>query len=379
MIEIQDKKECCGCGACAQICSRGVITMVPDAEGFLYPHTDASLCIDCGQCNDVCTFGRHLPEESEGQRFLAVRHKDMETVMRSRSGGAFSALSDVILDCGGAVYGAEFAYDLSVRHSRAVSKAERDRFRGSKYIQSDINDCFRKVQEDLDNGKKVLFSGTACQCDALRQFVKDDTHLILVDVLCHGVASPAVWKEYVSSFGRKPVAADFRDKSHYGWKDHRETIYFEDGSRKSGRSFTSLYYKHIMLRPCCSACPFNSTARVTDITLADFWGWENIDPGMNADDKGYSLVLVNSLKGQTLFDKAESMVERRDVDIRLCLQRPLESQVERSPLSESFESDFVEKGIKCVMRKYGDQNLRSHIRYFKKWARKCARKIILGK
>lgn len=379
MIKLQDRKECCGCGACAQICSQGAINMVPDSEGFLYPQIDASLCIGCGLCEEVCAFGKHKPVKSEGQRYLAVRHKDKDTVMGSRSGGAFTALSDVILGDGGSVYGAEFAEDLSVRHSRAVSSVGRDRFRGSKYIQSDMNDCFSKVREDLDNGMVVLFSGTSCQCNALKHFVKDDSNLILVDVLCHGVASPAVWKSYLSHYGRKVAAADFRDKIHFGWKDHRETLYFEDGGRKSSRSFTSLYYKHIMLRPSCSVCPFNTVDRITDITLADFWGWENTDPQMNADDKGYSLLLVNSAKGEKLFSRAESMVDSREVDIRTCLQRPLVSNVDIHPSSDCFEHDFTRKGIRYVMTRYGDRNLRSQIRYFYKWARKVARKVLLGK
>lgn len=379
MIELRDKKECCGCGACAQVCACGAISMVPDGEGFLYPHIDESLCSGCGQCEEICSFGHQGPVRSDGQEFIAVRHRDMGTVMNSRSGGAFTALSDIILGDGGSVYGAEFADDLSVQHSRAVFQSDRNKFRGSKYVQSDMNDCFRKVQEDLDSGMEVLFSGTSCQCDALRHFVRDDSQLYLIDVLCHGVASPAVWKAYLSSYGGKVTAADFRDKLHFGWKDHRETLYFEDGSQKSSRSFTALYYKHIMLRPSCSVCPFNSTDRVTDITLADFWGWERTDPGLNADDKGYSLLLVNSAKGRELFRRASGMVESRAVDISTCLQRPLVSQVAPSPESERFERDFIGKGIKYVMKRYGDRNIRSQMRYFYKWARKSARKVLLGK
>lgn len=379
MINIQDKSECCGCGACAQVCAHGAIKMVPDALGFLYPKTDTALCTDCGLCGKVCTFGKSKPQPFDGQKYLAVRHKNMDTVMSSRSGGAFTALSDAVLENGGAVYGAEFTDDLSVRHSRAVTEESRNRFRGSKYIQSDTDDCFKEVQKDLSSGKTVLFSGTSCQCDALKHFVKDDTGLILVDVLCHGVASPAVWKAYLAKSGRKVKTADFRDKVHFGWKDHRETLYFDDSSRKSSRSFTDLYYKHIMLRPSCAECPFNSTGRISDLTLADFWGWEKTDPQLNADDKGYSLLFINSNKGDYLFNKIKDRVFWRGVDISTCLQRPLVAQVDRNPLSDDFCRDFTVRGINYILRKYGDQNLKSQLKYLYKQVRKRARKILLGK
>ncbi len=380
MLKISDKSKCCGCGACGQICARGAISMRKDELGFAYPEINSEKCNDCGLCEKICSFGKApeaLPEG--GQQYLAARHKDNDTLMESRSGGAFTALSDAVLKEGGVVYGAEFAEDFSVRHSRATGADQRNRFRGSKYIQSDMGACLREVKQDLKQGKKVLFSGTSCQCDALKHFLPSTDNLILADVLCHGVASPAVWQAYIKKDKREIKAVDFRDKKHFGWKEHKETIYYKDGSSKSSKSFTDLYYKHIMHRPCCAECPYNSLDRVTDITMADFWGWEKTDREMNADDKGYSLLIINSDKGRELFNAASSDMEWRNVDIASCMQRPLKSRIEINPRCTEFENAFLEKGINYVLRKYSDRNIRSQMRYLYKKTRKLARKILLNK
>ena len=173
MIKVEKKAECCGCTACASICPARAISMQPDALGFLYPVADADKCIDCGLCDKVCAFNDGYSKECNLEQPLAfaVRHKDIGEVERSRSGAVFVALSDYILECGGVVYGAAFTDDFSVVHKRATTKEQRDEFRGSKYVQSNLDGLLLQVKADLKNGIKVLFSGTPCQTAALNSFV----------------------------------------------------------------------------------------------------------------------------------------------------------------------------------------------------------------
>lgn len=363
--------------------------MVPDALGFLYPEIDADLCIDCGKCVRECAFkgrrgeGSPLSMLTGGRANIfpdayGVRNKDEVVVDRSRSGGMFTAVSDYVLSLDGVVYGTAFDEEFGAVHRRATTAAERDAFRGSKYVQSEILDCFESVRADLENGLPVLFSGTPCECDALRSYVGDgyDAKLYVVDIVCHGVPSPAVWKEYLRSFGREIESVKFRDKDLFGWKDHRETIRFKDGSEKSSRSFAYLFYRHIMMRPSCAECPYTNLQRPSDLTLADFWGWEKQVPEMNADDRGISLVLVSTERGRELLEAAKPFVKAIPVDVVEALQRPLREPAGADPESAAFGRDFIEKGISYVMRKYGDRRLRPQLRYFYKSLRKRARRVL---
>lgn len=234
MIRITNPADCCGCTACASICNHDAITMEPDALGFLYPKVDESKCTECGLCEKVCAFNSNYDTTSNFQEPLAfgARHKDLAEVMKSRSGAVFAAISDFVLETGGVVYGAGYTDHFRVVHKRAVTKEERDEFRGSKYVQSDLNGVFRQIKKDLQDGLTVLFSGTPCQTSGLNSFIgkKLRKNLILVDLVCHGVPGPYLWRDYISYLENKegsPIAwVNFRDKQQFGWRDHRETFKF---------------------------------------------------------------------------------------------------------------------------------------------------------
>lgn len=382
MVTLTDIRLCCGCTACQAVCPREAISLVPDALGFKYPKVDMDRCTDCGLCEKVCAFVRPLLE-LQLPVAKAARNKDEQSLMRSRSGAVFPVLAEHILSDGGAVYGAVMDEKFRVFHKRAVTLEEADLFRGSKYTQSDMGNVYKAVLDDLKKGITVLFSGTPCQVHGLSSYVPSILRekLILADVVCHGVPSPYVWRDYILYQERlrkgKVVEANFRDKNEYGWKEHRETYRVGD-KLYTDMSYTYLFYKHIMLRPSCTICPYADIKRVSDITLGDFWGWQNAVPGFNDDDKGVSLVLLNTEKGRHLFSKCESQLFTRDVQLSDCLQPNLQHPTKPHHDTDAFTRDFTEKGLTYVMKRYGDKGWRYMVystymnikRTVKKWLKR---------
>ncbi len=359
MIKIENKEDCCGCTACASICTHDAITMIPDALGFLYPQVDVNKCVECGLCEKVCAFNDHYDTSLNLEKPIAygARHKNMKEVETSRSGAAFIAISDYVLEQGGVVYGAGYAEHFRVVHKRATTKEERNEFKGSKYVQSDMNIVFRQVKEDLRNGLTVLFSGTPCQTSGLNSFVgkRLRERLFLVDIVCHGVPGPYLWRDYLSYLekiqGSPIVWVNFRDKQKYGWRAHLESFIFKNGGGNK-MSFTFLFYKHIMFRQSCGKCHFCNTRRPSDITIADFWGWEKTDPDINKDDKGLSLVLVNTEKGKRLFEAIKDRMNVVPADLENCLQTHLRMPSDIHPLRMQFEDEYKKKGFEYVYLKY---------------------------
>lgn len=364
MIKIENPADCCGCTACASICAHDAITMKPDALGFLYPEVDKEKCVDCGLCEKVCAFNDNYDTSLNLDKPLAygARHKDMNEVETSRSGAAFIAISDYILEQGGVVYGAGYTDHFRVVHKRATTKEERDEFKGSKYVQSDMTGVFRQVKQDLRDGLTVLFSGTPCQTSGLNSYVgkRLRENLFLVDIVCHGVPSPYIWRDYIAYLEKKQgspiVWVNFRDKQKYGWAAHHETFKFKMGGGKM--SFTYLFYKHIILRKSCEKCHFTNLHRPSDITIADFWGWQKTDPNINSDDKGVSLVLINTEKGRKLFEASKDRMNTVQAGIQNCLQPNMQHPTKIDRKRNEFERDYQAKGFDFVYKKYGEDGWR---------------------
>lgn len=384
MIKINNPADCCGCTACASICNHDAITMKPDALGFLYPEVDKEKCVDCGLCEKVCAFNDNYDTSLNLDKPLAygARHKDMNEVETSRSGAAFIAISDYILEQGGVVYGAGYTDHFRVVHKRATTKEERDEFKGSKYVQSDMTGVFRQVKQDLRDGLTVLFSGTPCQTSGLNSYIgkRLRENLFLVDIVCHGVPSPYMWRDYIAYLEKKQgspiVWVNFRDKQKYGWAAHHETFKFKMGGGKM--SFTYLFYKHIMFRKSCGNCHFTNTKRPSDITIADFWGWEKTNPNFNADNKGCSLVLVNTEKGRKLFEAVHDRLNTMPAKLEDCLQPNMMHPSEIHPRREKFEDEYAKKGFKYVYFKYGEEGWRYKLRILLRRIKRCIT-IILKK
>lgn len=360
--------------------------MRPDALGFLYPEVDESLCVDCGLCDRVCAFSdvydrsANLPEPD----VYAARHKEMAEIEKSRSGAMFAALTDWVLAQGGAVYGAGYADHFRVVHKRATTPAQRDEFRGSKYVQSDMGSTFVEVAQDLKSGLTVLFSGTPCQTSGLASYLRlrhiDTAKLYMVDIVCHGVPSPYYWRDYLAFIERKQkdkvTAVNFRDKSHLGWAAHKESFTFRDGKTYT-YTYTYTFYQHIMFRHSCGVCHFTNLQRPSDVTIADFWGWQKVDETFNADDKGVSLVLVNTDKGRRLFDAVKASMHYLPSDTQACLQPNLLHPSEIHPMRDQFERDYVRHGLVYVMKRYGDMGWRYKLKVLKRKLR-TAKRLLLG-
>lgn len=303
-------------------------------------------------------------------KVYAAKHCDIDTRMASRSGGVFSALSDVILEQNGVVYGCTFDKDLQVIHARATSKDTRDQMRGSKYAQSNLGDTFRKVKEDLDSGSAVLFSGTTCQVDGLLHFLgKHYDNLITVDILCHGVPSPALYNAYLSwqekRHSSKIVKMDFRNKTDFGWNEHVETLVFENGRTINARTYAKMYYKHTMLRPSCYSCPYKKITRPSSITIADYWGINKAAPGFD-DNNGVSLVLVNTEEGNELFESIREKLDVVETRIEDSMQHPLRGNFKMPDNREQFWQDYQKKTFDDLARKYGGRNFKGAVNALKR-------------
>ena len=258
----------------------------------------------------------------------------------------------------------------------ACSRDGRNQMRGSKYIQSKMGDTYKKVQEDLNAKREVLFSGTSCQVAGLKHFLgKDYDNLICIDIVCHGVPSPVVWDKYLrwqehKNHG-KVVKVDFRNKKDFGWKDHVETIWFDNGKNVSSPIFKNLFYGHMVLRPSCYECPYKSIMHPGDITIADYWGIEKAAPEFD-DNKGVSLVLVNNEKADSIFENVKIELKWKSTRIEDSMQPPLKAPFPKPEGREQFWNDVNDKSFSYIARAYGDNGTAN---YIKKVLRRAKRKI----
>lgn len=317
MIEIKDKSKCSGCHSCMNICPKNCIEMKVDEEGFWYPVVDKEKCIECGLCEKRCPILNDMNIENTPHAY-ACYNKDEEIRKESSSGGIFTLLASYIIDNGGIVYGAAFNQNFEVEHIKVTNKQDLSKLRGSKYVQSRIGNTYSKIKEQLNQNKLVYFSGTPCQIDGLLCFLnKKYDNLICQDIVCHGVPSPKIWKHYLKKFDlEKNAKISFRDKST-GWDTYSFSIKQDNNSFKelsSQNEYMKVFLKDLCLRPSCYDCHSKSLHRNSDITLADFWGIKEICPEMY-DNKGTSLVFINSDKGKKLFDKILKDIKYQEVDI----------------------------------------------------------------
>lgn len=317
-------ENCTGCGACVQCCPKQCISWTTKEFDFRYPQVDAALCINCGLCEKVCPIDKELKVPAVQKAYAAV-HKDSAVLEKSTSGGAFTALADIIFAQGGVVYGAAMLNGMQVQHIRTENRTAFAELRGSKYLQSDTGTTYQMVDQDLKQGKVVLYSGTPCQIDGLKCFLrKEYENLYTADIVCHGVGSQAYFDKYMI-FARerygKIEALRFRSKEYAGWSCGGVVVVSTSNKEKKIPywDFDNYYYSYFLsgdiYRKCCYSCKYANTKRVGDFSLGDYWGVEALNLPLQTEN-GCSLLFVNNKRAEELLEtvgdleKVETTIEQ---------------------------------------------------------------------
>lgn len=300
-----------------------------------------------------------------------MKHKSDDVLEKSSSGGAFTAISDLILERGGVVFGAIYNYENDLVQHVGTNEIEvRNKMRGSKYIQSEMNNSFSEVKDLLLLGKEVLFTGTICQIAGLKSYLSLNNcpmdKLILCDIICHGVGSPQIWTEIINQKKKENKinvfeSIQFRDKQN-GWCASH-TIGISDGKKIEIPEFMNLFYGHGIMRESCYSCHFTNLDRCSDITIGDFWGVENSIPEFYSNE-GVSFVMVNSEKGQKVTDflKNNGKVDMISADVQMVNQPNFYHPAKRSVIKDRLWKNFQDKGIGCVLSVYANDSLFSKIK-----------------
>lgn len=309
MIEITDKTKCTGCTACLNACAHYAISMRFDGEGHSYPQVEKSSCVDCGLCEKVCPV-LHAEEllggiPDEKPEAYAVYNRNEEVRRDSTSGGLFTAIADHVLAKGGIVFAARFDKDFHIMHEASASLDEIHSYRGSKYAQSDLGDTFNRIKSFLRNGRHVLFVGAPCQVAGLKAFLrKDYDRLFTCDFICMCISSPKIWEEYLSAYWDRPSIKRivFKDK-RTGWHNWRMLVEDDRGEhlvKGVDDPFFHSYLLHYTSRPSCYRCPFRRVRHLSDVTIADCWGIDKVNPAFD-DNKGCTTLILQTQKGTELF------------------------------------------------------------------------------
>lgn len=326
MISNVQREDCSGCFACASGCPAQCIAMECDDEGFWYPKADTAHCVGCGLCENICPIV-HNKEIHNSPIAYAAYNRDEAARLKSSSGGVFTLLAQQVINSGGVVFGARFTDEFQVVHDYTETAEGLACFRGSKYVQSRIGDSYKQAETFLQNGRVVLFTGTPCQIGGLKAYLHQEyENLICQDIICHGVPSLKVWSKYLQSHescvGSPIENISFRDKSE-GWKKFSLSIGFINGKQYiqnlSKDSMMTAFLKNLCLRPSCYHCAYKTVHRQSDITLADYWGIEQLHPEMD-DNKGTSLVIINSEKGAEWFAAVSGRLVYQETDLNKAIR-----------------------------------------------------------
>lgn len=323
IILFQEKKDCCGCGACMNICPKNAIYMKQDEYGFLYPCIDDEKCIRCGKCKMVCAYQEEIRKTTIQDTYVAVaKHKDI--LNKSSSGGIFAAIAERVCDANGVVYGCAMENHngkLSAEHIRIVEKSHIEKIQGSKYVQSDLKDCFKDLKKDLEEEKFVFFSGTPCQVASLYKYLGNTQtkKLLTMDIICHGVPNAAFFAAYLAELEKKYkgtiIDFRFRDKSE-GWGLSASVDYVDSSLEIKNKkipsvlsSYYTLFLKSSIYRESCYQCKYANCYRQSDLTAGDYWGIQSAHPeylkengGEIEEKRGVSCLLVNTTHGKEMIE-----------------------------------------------------------------------------
>lgn len=397
MINVTDKQQCCGCTACGDICPKNAITFKTDIEGFWYPEVNKDSCINCHLCEKACPVinikALKKNDYPKPAKTIAAVHKNMRIRWNSTSGGAYTALAETMLEQGGYISGAIYNDGFTGVHNHVTNNPEDlEKLRSSKYLQSNAEGLYKKIKSLLNQGEKVLACGTPCQMAALRSFLgKDYDNLIIVDIICRGVNSPKVYRAYLDSlekkYNSKVVYVKAKNKE-LGWRNLTRKVTFENGQSYYGvfmdDDFRRGYHTNVFCRPSCYNCQFKEFPRISDITIADYWGIEKVDKNLDMNI-GTSMMLLNSNKGVDYFEKIKDKLEYREtafediLDGNIALRKSIEpAKIDR----EAFFKDLDAHDFDYVTQKYyplkkstnKSKSLRSLLGKCKRFSKKVIKK-----
>lgn len=373
-IGFNNREECCGCSGCSSVCPQGCVSMQADTEGFLYPVVDVSRCIDCGLCDKICPL-KNYKEVKTVSKVYAAQSKEQDILSVSASGGIFSHLALEVLANGGVVFGARYAEDFkSVIHYKTTNTTDIRHAFSSKYAQSNMLNCYKEVKEELKRGTHVLFSGTPCQIDGLKCYLrKDYDNLDTADLICHGVPSGLVLKKYVEFLEERHKstisAINMRDKRS-GWRRFKVKFTFKSGKEIIDTEDSNLWFRyfsqHFLLRPSCHQCPYTTVNRKGDITVADYWDIAKQHPENKLDiDRGVSLVLVNGEKGEKMFGAIAKDIDYIESTMEKCIvkQPQLQYPAAASDRRESFSKAVANHSFHYLAIRYLDYGFWGKVYY----------------
>ncbi len=323
------KTDCCGCTACINICPQKCITMIPDEEGFLYPYVDMKKCIDCKRCMSVCPIKQSTDRVSPKSAYV-MRTSNEQVLKNSSSGGVFFGIANYVLQNRGLVAGVIFGDNFQIKHIVSTKEDDILKMRGSKYVQSELGDTFSIVQSMLKRDELVCFVGAPCQVEGLKRFLdKDYKTLICIDFVCHGVASPLVWRRYIEEletmYHSKLVEYSFRSKhrGHHNFgtyaKFENGDVYLKDDLSEEKDFMHMAYFNEVCSRPSCHACQFKTIERCSDLTIFDCWSVDKLTD-IEDDDKGFSTVLVHTPKGESIVANLQNGYLLQEVDLNKVIE-----------------------------------------------------------
>lgn len=352
-LDSKIKEMCCGCQACEMICPTKCISMYEDSEGFKYPKKNEELCIDCGLCEKVCPFVQkekidHLESEDFTKAYFAI-NKDEDTLFKSASGGVFTAVADSYCKRDFIIFGVQFDDTTNVIHSYTDSLEDAKKYKKSKYVQSDINKSYQDAEKFLKLGKKVLFTGTPCQIAGLRLYLrKEYENLFCLDLVCHGVPNQSIFDKYIGyiedRYSGKITDFQFRHKTEDKLgKWNSRNVKIKVGAKEviinsQIDKYLKGYHSGLFYRPSCYNCEYAEHNRISDITMADFWGVEQL---FEEDvHKGVSVILVNTVKGQNILNELNKTMDLREVDLEYVIKS--NAQLNRPAASHPKRELFFE-------------------------------------
>ena len=372
IIQFEEKRDCCGCTACMNICPKQAIIMEPDADGFIFPKIDHDSCIECGKCIKVCAYQNILVSEGEPLATYVAINKSNDILLSSASGGLFGALANLILNKNGVVFGCVYDDNMKPKHMYVENTLDIKKIQGSKYVQSDINTTYTEAKKYLNEGRWVLYTGTPCQIAGLKSYIgKDYETLLTADIICHGVPSTEFFKGYIKHLEEKlkgrVIDFKFRDKSK-GWGLMGKVIYKKGDKilEKFINPKTSYYYDYFLkgyiYRENCYECKYACGSREGDFTMGDYWGIEKAHPEIETKN-GVSVFLINSKKGMLLVDEISRYLNLTESTFEKAREQngQLNTPTVKSNKRDEILKTWREGGYKAVADEFYEANKKNII------------------